>query len=195
MSGDSDPAVAEAAAVLLRGGVIAAPTETVYGLMTLWGNSAGRNRIFALKQRPEDRRLQMLAAGLDRAFPAGVLPSRALERIADAFWPGPLTVVVESAEGGTIGLRIPAHPFVRALLHDLSEPLAATSANRSGRPPALDAEGAVGELEGRPDLLVDGGRIEETGGAASTVASIVGGRLELLREGPVSLDALRRVLG
>lgn len=168
------------------------PTETVYGLMVLWRNAAGRERIYELKQRPADKRLQMLAASVAMAEQAGVLASPMLRALGKAFWPGPLTVVVEAADGDTIGLRVPRHALLLAILEELGEPLAATSANLSGLPPALDAAAATRDLAGEVDLLVDGGVVEV--GEASTVVSVVGGELKVLRPGPITEAELRRAL-
>jgi len=188
-----DPeAVQRTARCLQNGGVVALPTETVYGLMALWCDGAARERIYELKQRPADKRLQMLASSVAMACAAGVLESAPLQALGEVFWPGPLTVVVEAKEGETIGLRIPRHPFLLAVLTELDEPLAATSANLSGLPPALTAAAAVQDLAGEVDLLVDGGTVEV--GEASTVVSVVGGELRVLRPGPISEDELRAAL-
>lgn len=189
---DIEPLIQQVVAVLRAGGVIAAPTETVYGLMTLWSNAAGRERLYALKQRDERKPFQMLAADLPMAQAAGVLPDPRLERLVAQFCPGPLTLVCRAADGGTIGLRMPQHSFCLRLLRVLGEPLAATSANRSGAPAAVSAAAAVAELDGQPDLLIDGGTIAD--GAASTVVSLVDAELQILRAGPVSLDQLQAAL-
>jgi len=188
--GDRGDAVRQAAEVLQAGGVVAAPTETVYGLMTLWGNARGCERIFRLKRRPKEKRLQMLAASIETAISHGMCDSPALRALAEAFWPGPLTVVGPASGGGTIGLRIPQHPFLLHLLRELGLPLAATSANLSGREPACTAGDAVRQLGGSPDLLVDGGDTREGGGEASTVVSVVGKPFCVLRSGPVTEEAL-----
>jgi L-threonylcarbamoyladenylate synthase len=195
-------AVRACAKALRAGGVAAVPTETVYGLVTLWDNAAGRQRIYELKRRPADKRLQMLAADLAMAQRAGVLPDPRLEKFAAKFWPGPLTVVcaaqseIENRKSeicpDTIGLRIPDHPFMHALLQELGAPLAATSANLSGEPPGADADSAVARLDGQPDLVVDGGPIAEA--APSTVAAITGGELKILRPGTITESELRNAL-
>jgi L-threonylcarbamoyladenylate synthase len=171
--------------------VLLAPTETVYGLMTDWANSAGRERIFVLKQRPEEKLLQMLAADLEMAQTAGVKPDVHLAALAAAFWPGPLTVVCNALDGTTIGLRIPQHAFIQDVLRALGRPLAATSANRSGMTPPHEVAEALQQLDGMPDLAVDGGRI---GNPASTVVSIVESQPRLLREGQISLAQIEAVL-
>ncbi len=191
-SSNADDAVSQVVRCLRNGGVAALPTETVYGLMTLWRNAAGRERIYELKQRPADKRLQMLAASVAMAGQAGVIESAALRALGKAFWPGPLTVVVEAAGGETIGLRVPRHGFLLAVLAELGEPLAATSANLTGQPPALEAATATAGLAGEVDVLVDGGTVEV--GEASTVVSVVGGELRILRPGPITEAELRAAL-
>ncbi len=187
-----DRAIDRALRCLRQGGVIAAPTETVYGLMTYWGNEPGRDRIFQLKQRPRDKRLQMLASDLHMAYEAGVLADLRLDILGERFWPGPLTVVANAEHGQSIGLRLPDNTLILGLLQKLGKPLAATSANRSGQPPAVDAESAVAGLQGVPDLLIDGGHIN--GGCASTVISLLEQAPRILRAGPVSENAVRTIL-
>ena len=191
---DSPQAIRQAILALRGGNVIAAPTETVYGLMALWQSDSARQEIYRLKHRPADKRLQMLAPDVETAIRAGLKPNAMLQKIADAFWPGPLTVIVEANDGDTIGLRIPNHPFILKLLRELGEPLAATSANLSGTPAAVTPSDAVANLDGRPALLVDGGKVTVTGGASSTVVSIVGGDIKILRQGPVTLQDIQTVL-
>ena len=190
-----DPAAfALASDLLRRGGLVAFPTETVYGLMALWKSATARQEIYRLKHRPADKRLQMLAPDVETAIRAGLKPNDMLRKIAAAFWPGPLTVIVEANDGDTIGLRIPNHPFILKLLRELGEPLAATSANLSGTPAAVTPSAAVANLDGRPALLIDGGEVTVTGGASSTVVSIVGGAITLLRQGPITLQDIQTVL-
>jgi L-threonylcarbamoyladenylate synthase len=194
IAGQKDYAEALRAAreCLNRGGVIAAPTETVYGLMTRWDNSHGRKRIFQLKHRPPERQLQMLAPDLQCAADAGVVITSAAQRLANAFWPGPLTLVLPTRDGHTVGLRIPGHVWLLELLLILPWPLAATSANRSGEPPALNAADAWTCLAGTPDLVIDGGSIPE--GKASTVASLTDNKLQVLRPGPISAEQLQQAI-
>jgi L-threonylcarbamoyladenylate synthase len=183
-------AVSDAVRILRHGGVVVAPTETVYGLLARWSDEAARERIYQLKRRPADKRLQMLAPSLAAAESAGLLPHPALSALAAGFWPGALTVVAPARNNDSIGLRIPAHPFILAVLQKLGEPLAATSANLSGKPPAVNADAAVKDLDGAPDLLVDGGIVTVTAGAASTVLSLLSDPPTILRPGPISMDSI-----
>lgn len=192
-----DPAVARrrAGEVLASGGVIVAPTETVYGLMCRWDCADARERIFRMKQRAAEKPLQMLAADVEAAARAGVVADERLRRVALVFWPGPLTVVVPSRLGGTIGLRVPRHELVLGILKVLGGALAATSANLSGQPPALDAASAVAGLAEAPDLVLDGGPVPPDGGCPSTVVALTEpGGLQVLRAGPISEAALRAAL-
>ncbi|HQL87822.1 MAG: Threonylcarbamoyl-AMP synthase [Lentisphaerae bacterium ADurb.Bin082] len=187
-------ALDEAAAVLRAGGVVALPTETVYGLTALWRCQGARQKIYQLKHRPADKRLQMLAASISVAVAAGLCPDERLERLGRHFWPGALTVVSSTQGGDSIGLRVPAHPFLAALLGRLGEPLAATSANASGQPAAVTAPAAVCGLDGEPDLLIDGGEVSVTAGTASTVVSLLGPEAVILRQGPIGLAAIQAAL-
>ena len=107
---------------LLSGAVLLVPSETVCALVTLWSNQAGRQRIYDLKHRPEDKRLQMLAASLEQAAACGLQVSPRLQKLAEAFWPGPLTLVCPADNGQSIGLRIPANDFLLDLLQGLGSP-------------------------------------------------------------------------
>ena len=164
-------------------------------LMAIWKSADARQEIYRLKHRPADKRLQMLAPDVETAVMAGLKPNVMLKKIGDAFWPGPLTVIAEANDGDTIGLRIPNHPFILKLLRELGEPLAATSANLSGTPAAITPSDAVANLDGRPALLIDGGEVTVTGGASSTVVSLVGGTVKILRQGPVTQEDIQNALG
>lgn len=186
--------VGRAAELLRKGGVVAIPTETVYGLASLWNLEAAREKIYKLKRRPASRRLPMMASSVAVAVAAGVHPDRRLEKLAARFWPGALTVVVPAENGESVGLRIPDHPFVLALLRELHCPIACTSANLSGRAAGLTAAESVRELDGEPEAVVDGGRSTETEGMASTVVSLLGEKPVILREGPISLAEIENAL-
>lgn len=178
---------------LRGGGVIVCPTETVYGLMTLWSNRNGRDHIYEMKGRDRDKPLQMLAHDLDAAVAAGVKRSDRLERLFGAFCPGPLTIVCSGQQQGTIGVRFPDHPFVQRLLRELGQPLAATSANVSGKPATRDAWEAFQTLHEPPDMLIDGGDVGEP--KASTVVSIIDAVPRILRPGPITQKDIDDALG
>jgi L-threonylcarbamoyladenylate synthase len=199
---EHDPGIREAARLLLHGETVAFPTETVYGLGADARNTQAVERIYAAKGRPSDNPLIVhLAdrAGLaDIAMPGG----KTIERLLDAFWPGPLTVVLPARPGAlsprvtaglpTVAVRVPAHPAALALLRAAAAPIAAPSANRSGRPSPTNAAHVRADLDGRIAGIVDGGPCGV--GLESTVVEAVGGALHILRPGGVTAAELRRVL-
>jgi len=196
-----DPGAIEAAlAVLSRGGLVAFPTDTVYGVGALAFDSSAVERVFAAKGRDVAKALPILLADAESASRvAEPLPDEA-RKLAKAFWPGPLTLVVRKlacvpeavSQGNTIGLRVPDHPVAIALLR-ASGPLAATSANPSGGPNPLSADEVVSGLGDKIDLVLDGGKTP--GGRPSTVVDCTVEPPVLVREGPVSLAAILAVLG
>jgi len=173
-------AIARAVEVLRAGGLVAFPTETVYGLCV---DAARPARLFAAKGREASRACAYLlpdAAAAD-ALTKGMPPLA--RRIAERLWPGPVTLVVPGP-AGLIGLRLPEPLLPRTLAAAAGCALLQTSANRSGQPPALDGDGVAAALGDAVDLLLDGGPV--AGGRASTVVKVAGGALTVLREGAVA---------
>ena len=182
-----------AVAAISAGHPIIIPTDTVYGLAVIAGDRDALERLFRLKNRPEDRSVAVLVSDLDQAEALGHFsdPARAA---AIEHWPGALTLVAErrayiadcvGSEDGTIGIRCPGHPFVRELARRVG-PLSTTSANLSGRPTPGDPVRAAAGLAGPVALIVDGGR---GGDVASTVARIDDdGTVTIFRLGDVDLD-------
>jgi L-threonylcarbamoyladenylate synthase len=187
-----------ALAVLRQSGVVALPTETVYGLAASLLNSLGVERIFALKGRPDERPLPVQFFSLEAAELFGFRFSDGARRLARAFWPGPLTLVLDRPEtlpgwfapgAGGIAVRVPDHPVALALLRGFGNPLAVTSANPSGEPPALEASAIAEAFPEAEDLLIlDGGR--SSGGEASCAVEARGERLSLIRPGTIPLERL-----
>jgi L-threonylcarbamoyladenylate synthase len=164
------------AAEALRGGKVAlVPTETVVGLVSA---EAGLPRIREIKGRDADKPVALLCASAEEAFALAASVSPLARRLASTYWPGPLTLVLDRAGGGTVGVRVPKGAAVRAVLAAYGESLYATSANRSGEPaPGMLEEVDPGVLE-EVDLVVEGG----TGtGEASAVVDLSGGQVRLLR--------------
>ena len=189
---DEPTALDQAVALVQAGQVIAAPTDTVYGLVCRVDDPQAIRRLYAVKERPPEKALPVLLAG-EEQLPQVVaaLPEPARLLMA-RFWPGPLTLVlparpelprVLTGNGATVAVRVPDHPFLRALARRAG-PLASSSANRSGQPPARTAQEVLAQLAGRIPLVVDGG--EAPGGVASTVVDVTGPAPRLLREGPVA---------
>ncbi|MCB9734113.1 MAG: threonylcarbamoyl-AMP synthase [Deltaproteobacteria bacterium] len=198
-----DPAVVTAAARLLRaGGLVAIPTETVYGLAGDAANPDAVRRIFAAKGRPADHPLIVHVAAAAAIAPwAAAVPDTAW-RLADAFWPGPLTLILPRSPavsplvtGGrdTVALRVPAHPLTRAILAAFGGGVAAPSANRFGRISPTTAAHVRADLGDRVDLVVDGGPCDV--GIESTIVDLSVPDPAILRLGAVTADALAAVLG
>lgn len=198
-----DPAaLAPAARALRRGELVAFPTETVYGLGAHALDPAAVAGIFAAKGRPGYNPLIVHAADLEGARELAAAWPEEAERLARAFWPGPLTLVLPknarvpgavTAGLPTVALRVPAHPVAHALLREAGIPVAAPSANRSTRLSPTTAEHVVRGLGERVAVVVDGG--PSPVGIESTVLSLAGAVPTLLRPGSVSVEALRGVLG
>ena len=196
------PAGREAAVAALReGGIVALPTDTVYGIAVALGTSGGIEALFAAKHRPPERGIVLLLEAAEQARSIAIWPASA-DRLARAFWPGGLTIVVPQRPdvslpavltGGapTIGLRVPDHDAPRQLARELG-PLPTTSANRSGEPEAPDAAGIVRQLGDAVALVLDGGRAH--GGPASTVGDCSQDPPQGLRAGAISAEAIDAVL-
>lgn len=194
--------IEEAAALLNAGELVAFPTETVYGLGADASNPRAVSRIFAAKGRPASHPLIVHFSNFAaaRGWAAEVPP--AAERLAEAFWPGPLTIVLpksarvpDAVTGGqdTVALRAPAHPIARALLAAFGRGIAAPSANRYGRISPTRADDVREELGRRVALVLDGGACEV--GLESTIVACLGGRVTLLRPGSVSRSQVADVVG
>jgi L-threonylcarbamoyladenylate synthase len=196
----SDPnAMRHAADVLRHNGLVAFPTDTVYGVGALAFKAEAVQRLYVVKGRATDKAIAVLVARTADLPKVAQELTPSAQRLARAFWPGPLTLVVPKHPDlpaavsalPTVGVRFPDHPVARGLL-ELTGPLAVTSANRSGEPNALTAEEVLAHLSGRVDLLIDGGRAP--GGIPSTVVDCTGLVPMILRQGPVSAAEIEATL-
>jgi L-threonylcarbamoyladenylate synthase len=204
---DGPEARAEAVRVLAAGGLVALPTDTVYGIAVALGTPGGIERLFAAKSRPPDKAIALLLADATQAAEIGAMTAGATA-LANEFWPGGLTLVVPrrtdrplpaALTGGdlapgaipTVGLRVAAHDAPRTLARALG-PLPTTSANRSGEREARDADQIEALLGHAVELIIDGG--PSTGGIASTVVDCTTERPVILRAGAISGDAISHCL-
>ena len=196
-------AIARAAGILREGGLVAFPTETVYGLGADATSAWAVARIYDAKGRPSFNPLIAHVADLDAARREALLPPAAI-RLAEVFWPGPLTIVAPAAPGGavcelaraglpSVALRIPDHPVALALIRALGRPVAAPSANRSGHVSPVTAAHVAEDLTGRIDMILDGGRA--AAGLESTIVSFCDAAPVLLRPGAVPREKIEKVLG
>ena len=193
----SDESIAEAARLILAGEPVAVATETVYGLAADATNPTAVARIYEAKGRPSFNPLIVHVPDVAAAERIGEFGSEA-RGLAGAHWPGPLTLVVPlradariaslaTAGLATVGLRVPAHPAMQALLRATDRPLAAPSANASGRISPTRAEHVLRSLDGRIPLVIDAGVTQR--GLESTIIAATGGALRLLRPGPINIAA------
>lgn len=185
--------VREAAETLIRGGIVAYPTDTFYGLAVLATEARSVERLVEVKGRDARTAIPLVAASLEQVDElAGELTPLA-RRLAGAFWPGPLTLVLRArpgldprvrAGGETVAVRVPAHGVAVALAAAVGSPITSTSANRSGRPPAQTADEVHEALGDVIDLILDSGAC--AGGAPSTIVDVTGDRPTLVRQGAIA---------
>ena len=189
-------ALSRAASILRNGGLVAFPTETVYGLGGLATSDTAAKAIYEAKGRPSDNPLIIHIADPADAEDYAIT-SDTYYRLAEQFMPGPLTVILPkkdtipySVTGGleTVAVRCPSHPVARALIREVGAPIAAPSANRSGRPSPTTAKHVTEDLFGRVAMIIDGGECEV--GLESTIVALDGDKGVLLRPGAITADAL-----
>lgn len=191
LSDGLDEAVNAAVASLRESGVIVFPTETVYGIGVTAGDPIAYAKLRCLKQRPDGKPFQYLCADVQMAEGLGAVFSEQCLRLAENFWPGPLTMVVpDGTEEGSLGIRIPDSSFMLALCRKLEKPIIASSANVSGKRVPQDA--ATADTFGNAVcLLVDGGATTE--GVPSTVVRCLDNQCEILRAGGIKSEAIKAV--
>lgn len=199
----ADATIAEAAERLRAGELVAFPTETVYGLGADATNGTAVARIFAAKGRPEFNPLISHVDSTLSAHAHGIFDA-VTERLAAAFWPGPLTLVVPRRAGSpiselatagldTLAIRVPDHPAAQALLKAVGRPVAAPSANRSGHVSATTADHVATDLGAAVAMILDGGATAH--GLESTVLAVIDGRVTLLRPGAVTVETIEALIG
>ena len=202
----SQPEAAEiiqtAAKILQEGGLVAFPTETVYGLGGNGLDGTACEKIYLAKGRPSDNPLILHISEFEELTPIVREISPAAQKLMDAFWPGPLTmvfpksdIVPEKATGGldTVAVRFPNHPVARAIIHAAGLPIAAPSANSSGKPSPTRASHVEFDLNGKIDMIVDGGAAEW--GLESTIVDVSGEVPMILRPGAVTKEMMEEVVG
>ena len=203
MMSNDQKGIAAAGAVLRHGGIVAFPTDTVYGLGAVCTDARAVRRIFEAKGRPEEKPLSILVSSISQVEAIAEGITQDARRLMEVFWPGALTLIFRlqpaaqlptevTAGGRTIGVRMPDSDTAIQIIHAAGSPLAAPSANLSGKRSASVAEEVAADLNGRIDLIIDGGACPA--GIASTVLDISGSELRILREGNVSLQMIRAAL-
>lgn len=196
---DRDNTIPRALEILKQGGLVAFPTDTVYGVGALAFDEEAVESIYAAKDRPVEKAIPILIGGPEDLDKVTVEVPPIAAKLAARFWPGPLTLVIPKhpnlpdvvSASPTVGVRVPDHPVARALLR-ASGPMAVTSANISGQASPKNAEEVSRQLNGRIPLILDGG--ETPGGVPSTVVNCLGTEPVILREGPVTMEDIQFVL-
>jgi L-threonylcarbamoyladenylate synthase len=192
---NSPNALPHALAILKSGGLIAFPTDTVYGVGTLAFDGRAVESIYSAKNRPLEKAIPVLIADIEDMEKVGMDIPQTAYKLASRFWPGPLTCIIPKkptlpevvSATNTVGVRVPDHEVARALLR-AAGPMAVTSANISGQQSPSSAEEVYAQLSGRIPLIIDGGITP--GGIPSTVVDCSTSELKILREGPISAHEL-----
>ncbi len=197
-----DEELAEAAQILRDGGLVAFPTETVYGLGANALDEAAAKKIYAAKGRPSDNPLIAHISCLDELAPLVAYIPEAGRKLAEAYWPGPLTMVFPKSDivpygttGGldTVAVRMPSDPVANRLIKLAGVPVAAPSANTSGRPSPTTARHVWQDMEGKIEMILDGGPVGI--GVESTIVDVSGDVPTLLRPGAITMEMLRETVG
>jgi len=202
LSSDIQQQVERGISILKQGGIVAFPTDTVYGLGVCANLRQAVERIYRVKERPPSMALPLLLAHTSQIGEVAYPVPQMARLLADSFLPGALTIVlyksnsvsdIITAGGKTIAVRIPAHPIPVALAEGLRAPIVGTSANLSGKPSPLTADEVYSQLGDKIDLVIDGGRCP--GGRESTIVDMTGEVPVILREGAISREELEKVCG
>lgn len=186
-------AVAKAARILKRGGLVAFPTETVYGVAARFSDKKAIARLSGVKERPQEKPFTAQIADAGKLADLRCEVSEHTAALAEQLWPGPLTMIMPTRDGKNVGVRIPDNRVALAVLAGCGFPLAVPSANRHGRRPPNDAVSVLKELDGKIDLLLDGGKTDI--GVASTVLDMTVFPYRILREGSIGAMEISKAGG
>lgn len=193
--------ITSAAAIISRGGVVAYPTETIYGLGVDATNDGAIRRIFEIKGRNFNNPISVIIGNLQDVYPLVRNITDAARKLMDAFWPGPLTIVFEATDGvsplltantGKIGIRLSGHEAARKIAEATGKPLTATSANLTGEPECMTADQVLSQIGNQIDAVVDLG--ETSSQLASTIIDASGESARILRQGVISPATIRKYI-
>ena len=199
-----DDAAEKAGEILRNGGIAAFPTDTVYGLGAVFSDAQAVQKIFTAKGRPEQKPLSILVSDASQVEQLAENVTEEAKRLMNRFWPGALTLIFRQKEsagipeevtagGQTIGVRMPDCALTVRIIEEAGKPLAAPSANLSGRRSASCGQDVIEDLDGRIDLIIDGGSC--TVGVSSTVLDLSGTEPRILREGTITREMLKETIG
>ncbi len=181
-----------AAQALISGRIVAFPTETVYGLGVCADNNTAIDNLYSVKQRPRDKKLSIMIAEPDDVTKHVKHIPPIAGRLISSFWPGPLTIIFDLPDNRTLGIRNSSSRVVRDLINAAGISIVSTSANISGRPPAIGAQQVISNFADKVDVVLDGGPAEA--GKPSTVVKIVDNSFQIIRQGVIGNERLNRCL-
>ena len=181
-----------AANALLSGKIVAFPTETVYGLGVCADNDIAIDNLYSVKQRSKDKKLSIMISESEEVSKYVKHVPLIAEKLIGAFWPGPLTIILDLDDNSTVGLRNPDNRVIRDLINEVAVPIASTSANISGGSPAIDAQQVISNFSDKIDVVLDGGPAEA--GSPSTVVKIWDDTYKIIRHGVIGKERLSRCL-
>jgi L-threonylcarbamoyladenylate synthase len=199
LSAASSEVITHALEILRGGGLVAFPTDTVYGVGALAFDGKAVEAIYTAKDRSPEKAIPVLIGDMDDLDKIAMDVPNLVQMLASRFWPGPLTILVPKkpdlpeaiSSTSTVGVRVPDHEAARALLR-AAGPMAVTSANLSGQASPITAEEVFAQLGGRIELIIDGGKT--SGGVPSTLVDCTGDEIKILREGPITKKELQSAL-
>ncbi|MBQ2828647.1 MAG: threonylcarbamoyl-AMP synthase [Clostridia bacterium] len=198
----TEESIEKAAAIIKDGGVVGLPTETVYGLGANAFDSSAVEKIFEAKGRPKDNPMIVHVSSIDEVYPLVKKFPEEAKKLAEKYWPGPLTIIMPKSDKvpartsgnlDTVAVRMPSHPVMRKVIEKSGCPIAAPSANLSGSPSPTNAKYVFDDMDGRIELILDGGECEV--GLESTVITLATEKPRLLRPGGITPEQLEEVLG
>ncbi len=198
----TEESIEKAAAIIKDGGVVGLPTETVYGLGANAFDSSAVEKIFEAKGRPKDNPMIVHVSSIDEVYPLVKKFPEEAKKLAEKYWPGPLTIIMPKSDKvpartsgnlDTVAVRMPSHPVMRKVIEKSGCPIAAPSANLSGSPSPTNAKYVFEDMDGRIELILDGGECEV--GLESTVITLATEKPRLLRPGGITPEQLEEVLG
>jgi len=184
--------ITAAAKVIREGGLVVFPTETVYGIAANLLDGKAMERLYRVKSRPEGKPFTVHISDLGMIRDMGCEITGTAKKLMAEFWPGPLTIILKSHAGRKIGFRMPADKTALELIRASGVPVAASSANLSGKPAPVTAQEAMADLEGKVDMVIDGGRAEV--GFESTVVDLTVNPFKVLRVGAIKEEELSRAI-
>lgn len=186
--------ISEAAHIIRRGGVAAFPTETVYGLGAIYNDDEAVERIYKIKNRPENKPLTLHISDIAMLRNMGCMVNARASKLIGKYWPGPLTLILKTMSGKkTIGVRMPANKIARTLIDACGAPIVAPSANLSGNKAPVSAEDVLKDLDGKIDLVIDGGQTDI--GIESTIVDASEDSVKILRQGAIPAEEIMTLNG